>query len=399
MVGQEYKKRKQVRDDIGQYSSKEIEKRKLMVKMAIFFLFIIALVTLSIRTFIAINQWSKTNIVRTQAPVVVKFQKPIWIQKVADWLANELPPAIQKASEWISGVLIPAVVAMAQWISTNVIPVLQQIWQWLATNLPPAIAALSAFWNTVLLPAIQAVWEFLSTYVIPILKELWEWFSTTIPQAVASLKAAWEADFLGIRSIFEGAWNHIKLVFELFRAAFEGDWHKFGEILRQIVENLATTLKNAFTGIWNAIKSIDWIGLGKAIIQGIGNGILALGKWLTDTLVNVAKAAYEAAKGFLGAESPSELFDDLGRSIPAGMARGINALASMPMLAATGMASAMVPATASALPMAAAGGASLAPVQITINYAPGISTASKAEFESNFVPLVDRAMRSVGRRK
>jgi hypothetical protein len=321
-----------------------------------------------------------------------------WIAKIADWLANKLPPAIAAASAWITGTLIPAVVAMAKWIGENVLPVLQKVWEWLATNLPPAIAALSAFWQNTLLPAITAVWKFLSENVIPILQAIWDWFSTTIPAALNTLKAAWESNFMGIRTLFEGAMNHIKLVFALFRAAFEGDWHKFGEILRQIVENLKTTLVNIFKGIWDTIKNIDWLGLGKAIIQGIGNGIMAMGKWLIDTLVNVAKAAYEAARGFLEAKSPSGLFTDLGITIPQGLAKGINKLSSMPAMAASGMASAMVPATVSALPSGAAGGG-VNNYYITVPYSPTIGTASRAQLEAELVPLIDRALRSVERRK
>jgi phage-related minor tail protein len=226
----------------------------------------------------------------------------------------------------------------------------------------------------------------------------WDWFSTTIPAALNTLKMAWESNFMGIRSLFEGAMTHIKLVFALFRAAFEGDWHKFGEILRQIVENIKNTLVNIFKGIWETIKNIDWIGLGKAIIQGIGNGIIALGGWLIDTLVNAATAAYEAAKGFLGIESPSKLFFSMGKAIPQGLAEGINSAKSLAANAANSMAASLVPATVSSLPSLPAGGGGHGAV-INITYAPAMSTASPAEFEANFVPLVDAALRRVNRRR
>lgn len=80
MVGQEYKKRKP-RDEIGQFTSIEIEKRKLMVKMIIFFLFLIALITLSIRTFMAIAKWSEFNYIETHKPITITFAKPITIEQ------------------------------------------------------------------------------------------------------------------------------------------------------------------------------------------------------------------------------------------------------------------------------------------------------------------------------
>ena len=347
-----------------------------------------------------------------------KFQA--WIQKVADWLANELPPAIQTASDFLTNTLIPAVVKFGQWMSTTVIPVLQKIWEWLATNLPPAIAALSAFWSGTLLPAIQAVTQFISTSVIPVLQAIWEWFSTTIPAALAALRAAWESDFMGIRTIFEGVWNAIKTLFEIFRAAFEGDWTTFGQKLRELMEGIGKTMIEAagsflrtlvdlFKKAWEGIKNINWLELGKAVIQGLGNGIMAMGKWLIDKLIGVAQGAYDAAVGFFSSKSPSKLFEGLGKTLPMGLALGIVDQAKRPVMAVKKMAAAMVPATAFAMPSmamapatgrGASRGASLAPLQpIVINYSPMISTGSRAEFESQFVPLVDQAFRQMNRRR
>ena len=348
-----------------------------------------------------------------------KFQA--WIQKVADWLANELPPAIQAASDFLTNTLIPAVVKFGQWMSTTVIPVLQKIWEWLATNLPPAIAALSAFWSGTLLPAIQAVAQFISTSVIPVLQAIWEWFSTTIPAALATLRAAWEGDFMGIRTIFEGVWNAIKTLFEIFRAAFEGDWTTFGQKLRELMEGIGKTMIEAagsflrtlvdlFKKAWEGIKNINWLELGKAVIQGLGNGIMAMGKWLIDKLIGVAQGAYDAAVGFFSSKSPSELFKGLGKTLPMGLALGIVDQAKRPVMAVQKMAAALAPATMQAMPSramattlagrGASRGASLAPLQpIVINYSPMISTGSRAEFESQFVPLVDQAFRQMNRRR
>jgi len=348
-----------------------------------------------------------------------KFQA--WIQKVADWLANELPPAIQTASDFLTNTLIPAVVKFGQWMSTTVIPVLQKIWEWLATNLPPAIAALSAFWSGTLLPAIQAVAQFISTSVIPVLQAIWEWFSTTIPAALATLRAAWEGDFMGIRTIFEGVWNAIKTLFEIFRAAFEGDWTTFGQKLRELMEGIGKTMIEAagsflrtlvdlFKKAWEGIKNINWLELGKAVIQGLGNGIMAMGKWLIDKLIGVAQGAYDAAVGFFSSKSPSELFKGLGKTLPMGLALGIVDQAKRPVMAVQKMAAALAPATMQAMPSramattlagrGASRGASLAPLQpIVINYSPMISTGSRAEFESQFVPLVDQAFRQMNRRR
>jgi len=363
----------------------------------------------------------------TLIPAVVKFGQwmsttviPV-LQKIWEWLATNLPPAIAALSAFWSGTLLPAIQAVAQFISTSVIPVLQKIWEWLATNLPPAIAALSAFWSGTLLPAIQAVAQFISTSVIPVLQAIWEWFSTTIPAALATLRAAWEGDFMGIRTIFEGVWNAIKTLFEIFRAAFEGDWTTFGQKLRELMEGIGKTMIEAagsflrtlvdlFKKAWEGIKNINWLELGKAVIQGLGNGIMAMGKWLIDKLIGVAQGAYDAAVGFFSSKSPSKLFEGLGKTLPMGLALGIVDQAKRPVMAVQKMAAALAPATMQAMPSramattlagrGASRGASLAPLQpIVINYSPMISTGSRAEFESQFVPLVDQAFRQMNRRR
>jgi hypothetical protein len=113
---------------------------------------------------------------------------------------------------------------------------------------------------------------------------------------------------------------------------------------------------------------------------------------LLEAAKTAALNAYNAIKAALGISSPSKLFEDLGKMIPAGMALGITGGQGATTAAVGGMTRAMVPATVGA---ASGGGA---PVQIVINYGPTISTGSKAEFEANLVPLVDRALRSVNRR-
>ena len=60
------------------------------------------------------------------------------------------------------------------------------------------------------------------------------------------------------------------------------------------------------------------------LIKGIANGVKSAAKSLADGVVNAAKAALDAAKDFLGINSPSTVMrDQVGKMIGLGMVEGI----------------------------------------------------------------------------
>jgi len=135
-------------------------------------------------------------------------------------------------------------------------------------------------------------------------------------------------------------------IFDAFKAAFEGDWYTFGEKLREAWDNfwelIKTGLSNAFEKIKTAVKDflpkiktwfqdIDWGEVGLNIIKGIANGITNAVSWIKTAAKNAAKAAFDAAAGFLKSHSPSQKFAELGESMMLGMAGGIGDFASVPI--------------------------------------------------------------------
>ena len=76
--------------------------------------------------------------------------------------------------------------------------------------------------------------------------------------------------------------------------------------------------------LWDAVKNVDWVQLGKDIINGLINGIGAMGSALKDAARNIASSALDTIKDFFGIASPSRVMrDEVGRYIPAGLALGI----------------------------------------------------------------------------
>ena len=81
--------------------------------------------------------------------------------------------------------------------------------------------------------------------------------------------------------------------------------------------------KNIVSGIKNAFTSINWGSIGSNIISGIANGIAGAVGGLVDAAVRAAKSAFNAAKKFLGINSPSRLFrDKIGKYMALGMGVG-----------------------------------------------------------------------------
>lgn len=100
-------------------------------------------------------------------------------------------------------------------------------------------------------------------------------------------------------------------------------------IIKGITQQIPKVVSKIFElckNIIEAIKSIDWISLGKDIIHGLINGIGAMAGLLWEAAVNVAKNALDGIKSFFGIHSPSRVMrDQVGKMIPQGMAIGIEA--------------------------------------------------------------------------
>lgn len=328
-----------------------------------------------------------------------KFQA--WVQKIADWLTNELPPAIDKFSAFIMEKVVPALSDTWKWIETNVVPVLKMLWEWLGTNLPPALEKLSRFWNEALLPALRAAYDHLKTYIFPVFRELWTFFTVTIPQAVAFLKGKWDENFLGIKTRVETTFANIRDIFNIFKAIFEGDWRRVGELLRDIWdrtwEMIKTILRESIDAAVDLLKNlgkraleIDWLQLGKDIIIGIGQGMIAMTEWLQEQVKGVLRAAVEIAKGFLGIQSPSKVMaDQIGKQMAAGIGVGLQrGIAGMNANVTTGLGM-LAPAAVGASAPVSSGRS----VTVVIHAGTLLSFADEANLEMKLKDLVLRWVR------
>lgn len=106
---------------------------------------------------------------------------------------------------------------------------------------------------------------------------------------------------------------------------------KGGELVGKLIEGLIAAIPKLVAGVLKLDASIkktfmdvDWLQLGRDIINGVIRGLEAAGSALWDAITNIARGAFNSVKSFFGISSPSKLMrDQIGKQIPAGMAEGI----------------------------------------------------------------------------
>ena len=94
--------------------------------------------------------------------------------------------------------------------------------------------------------------------------------------------------------------------------------------LIKALPSLIAAIPKITNSILEKIKEVDWLGLGKNIIEGIAKGIVNGAGSIKDAAKEAAEKALNAAKEKLGIHSPSRVFEvEVGKMIDLGLATGI----------------------------------------------------------------------------
>jgi len=226
----------------------------------------------------------------TQAIPQLVAMLPTLIAVIVNTLLANLPAivtaAIQILLALISGIAsaIPQLIAMLPYIITTIVDILM-------ANLPMIITA-----------------------AIQIIVALIQGLSAAIPQLVTMLPII-------IKTIVTTLLNNLPLIIggavQIIMAVITG--------LIQAIPELVRAIPQIVTAIFDAFTKVDWGGIGKNVISGIGNGIKGAAGGLATAATNAANDAISGVKKFLGIRSPSTLFEkEVGKQIPAGAAKGID---------------------------------------------------------------------------
>lgn len=170
------------------------------------------------------------------------------------------------------------------------------------------------------------------------------WITESWTLFLEFIRSLWETDWMNIQTIFTNFATIFQSIWAALKSAFEGDWFAFGENLRAAWDAVWENIKLIFSNAWDTLVSIatsivdgikaafeiDWGAVGQAIIdaivQAIKDGIDAV----VDAALSVVDAAVDAVEGFLGIESPSKRFLEIGQRMMEGLSLGIQRSVELP---------------------------------------------------------------------
>ena len=92
------------------------------------------------------------------------------------------------------------------------------------------------------------------------------------------------------------------------------------DAIPDLVESLPQIIDAIITGIENLMGGI--VDVGKAIVEGIWDGITSMGDWILEKVTGFFGGIVDGAKEFLGINSPSRVFAEMGENMALGLGEG-----------------------------------------------------------------------------
>lgn len=239
------------------------------------------------------------------------------IQAAAQEILTAIIQIISEGLPLLAELAVPLMMTLAQGILENLptivqagIEVLTALIQGIAQSLPTLIPV-----------ATQAIIELVGVLTSPenitmminaaieLLLALAEGLVQAIPQLVAM-----------IPTIID---NLITAIMDNLPAIIEAGIQIMIALITGLIESLPELLSSAgdiMSSLWNAIKNIDWLELGKSIIMGIINGLISLAESILNTIVNIFKKPIEWIKN-LGSQAIT-----WGKDLIQGFVNGIKSM-------------------------------------------------------------------------
>lgn len=238
-------------------------------------------------------------------------------------VARQLPQLLSGLFAAIGPELLPAATGIIQGLLTGITTQLPQlltggsemlltIVQGIVEAVPQLLQAGLQIIPEILTGIVAALPQLLSTGS-QILSTLLNGIITNLPQLLSGGAQAIGQFILGV----------IEHLPEILAAGIQ----LLGELATGVINAIPTLIMavpEMFSQLGSALKDVDWASLGRAIIDGIVNGVKSAAGKLVQAAKDAVKNALKGAKSEAEVGSPSRLFaDEVGRWIPAGMAVGI----------------------------------------------------------------------------
>lgn len=189
-----------------------------------------------------------------------------------------LMPVIQQIASIIGTVLVGAIVAVVY-----------------------AVAVLAAGISTIitgLMPLIQAaigVIQAALSAIMYLIGAIVSGFASSLSGLIQIAQSIWD----GVVAVFQGGWQVLKGVFDVFIGIITGDWTQAWNGIKQIFSGIWASLSGVAQAGWGALRGIFNAGVG--FIKGVMHfSLSAEGKAIMNSLLGGLKRAWESVKSFVG---------------------------------------------------------------------------------------------------
>ena len=232
---------------------------------------------------------SVLNAIDTKLPELLNRGVQI-IQKVAEGIQRNLPQILSAAGTIVSKIA-EGIMAVLPTLLQTALQLVTSLASYIVQNAPQLLQTAGQLIATLMQGLASAIPQLLSS-AVQLITSLASYLIQNGPQILQA----------GVQLIGQLVSGLIQSLPQVANAALQ----------------LITEAKNKFT-------SVDWGSVGKAIVDGLVNGLMGAGHLLWDAAKGLAKNALDGAKKALHIGSPSKVFrDEVGKMIPAGMALGID---------------------------------------------------------------------------
>ncbi|MFQ7103114.1 MAG: tape measure protein [Anaerovoracaceae bacterium] len=247
-------------------------------------------------------------------------------------MAEGAPQVIETALQIINS-LVNALIENAPQIATSAVSVVMAFAQGVIQMLP----SLLSLGMQLIISLIQGLAQQIPQLIPVALKtvlQLVQGITSNLPKIV---KAGIDLLVKLIEGIVSALPQLIAYAPQIILALLKGIIGAVGQLLTagpKILVAVGKGIINALGTIWNYAKQIpgkikdaildtNWGSIGRSIISGIANGLAGAAGRIVDAAKSAAKKALNAAKDFLGINSPSRLFrDEVGKYMAQGIGVG-----------------------------------------------------------------------------
>lgn len=274
------------------------------------------------------------------------------VQKIIENIGNAFKGAggAMKGLGSVIGILKPLFMTLWTTLSTQLGPALKELWI--------AVKPIAIIIGKVLVVALVIVIAAIIVFVTVMAKII-----TVIAKVVTWLIGAFGGALRFVWNILKVTWNVVKTVWNAIAAVIRAVVSTVARIIRAYVNTWRAIISagvRAVLAVWNGIKRLatvvasvfgrvvsavrsgisravgavrsfigKFVSVGADIINGIVRGIQRVGGKIFEAIKGAAGKAWNLIKKFLGIGSPSKVYEDLGKFMMQGWARGIDRNASM----------------------------------------------------------------------